>query len=79
MISSPSPPNATISERRDYEALSAFPDTLTVCYRRLFPGRRHVAEPDFVVIGAEIGLIVLEMRDWKKWRHRRAETKRYYA
>ena len=68
MIPSPIPPNATLGERRVYEALSALPDSLTVCYRRLFPGRRHVDEPDFVVIGAEIGLIVLEVKDWKRGR-----------
>jgi len=65
MIPSPLPPDATPGERRVYEALSALPDDLMVCYRRLFPGRRHVDEPDFVVIGAEMGLIVLEVKDWK--------------
>lgn len=65
MIPSPIPPDATPSERRVFEALSALPDDLAVCYRRLFPGRRHVDEPDFVVIGAETGLIVLEVKDWK--------------
>ena len=66
MIPSPIPQDATPGERRLYEALSALPDDIAVCYRRLFPGRRHVDEPDFVVIGAEIGLIVLEVKDWKK-------------
>ncbi len=65
MIPSPIPPDATPGERHVYGALSALPDELTICYRRLFPGRRHVDEPDFVVIGREIGLIVLEVKDWK--------------
>ena len=68
MIPSPIPPSATPGERRVYDALSALPETLTVWYRRLFPGRRHVDEPDFVVIGADIGLIVLEVKDWKRGR-----------
>ncbi len=66
MIPSPVPPDATLGERRVYDALSALPDDLTICYRRLFPGRRHVDEPDFVVIGAATGLIVLEVKDWKR-------------
>ncbi|MBI4572101.1 MAG: NERD domain-containing protein [candidate division NC10 bacterium] len=68
MIPSPIPPDATPGERRVYEALSALPDDLTICHRRLFPGRRHVEEPDFVVLGAETGLIVLEVKDWKRGR-----------
>jgi hypothetical protein len=46
-------------------ALTALPEDYTVCYRRLFPGRRHIQEPDFVVIGADIGLVVLEVKDWR--------------
>ncbi len=68
MIPSPIPLDATPGEQRVYEALSALPDNLLVCYRRLFPGRRHIDEPDFVVIGAETGLIVLEVKDWKRGR-----------
>ncbi len=65
MIPATIPPDAMPGERRVFEALAALPDDYTVCYRRLFPGRRHIQEPDFVVIGADIGLIVLEVKDWK--------------
>jgi hypothetical protein len=59
------PPDAMPGERRVFEALAALPDDYTVCYRRLFPGRRHIQEPDFVVLGKDIGLIVLEVKDWR--------------
>lgn len=65
MIPPTLPPDVTPGERRVYEALSSLPDQYTACYRRLFPGRRHVEEPDFVVMGADIGLVVLETKDWK--------------
>lgn len=65
MIPATIPPDAKPGERRVFEALAALPDDYTVCYRRLFPGRRHIQEPDFVVIGADIGLIVLEIKDWR--------------
>ena len=65
MIPATIPPDATPGEGRVFEALAALPDDYTVCYRRLFPGRRHIQEPDFVVIGADIGLIVLEVKDWR--------------
>ncbi len=65
MIPATVPPDAMPGERRVFEGLAALPDDYTVCYRRLFPGRRHIQEPDFVVIGADIGLIVLEVKDWR--------------
>jgi hypothetical protein len=65
MIPPTLPSDATPGERRVYEALSSLPDQYAVCYRRLFPGRRHVEEPDFVVIGADVGMVVLETKDWK--------------
>ncbi len=41
------PVDATPGERRVYEALASLPDSYAVCYRRLFPGRRHVPK-DYV-------------------------------
>jgi superfamily I DNA/RNA helicase len=72
MIPSPIPFDATPGERRVYDALAALPNEITVCYRRPFPGRRRVDEPDFVLVGAEIGLIVLEVKDWRKGKARSA-------
>lgn len=65
MIPATVPPEATPGERRVFEALAALPEGYTVCYRRLFPGRQFAQEPDFVVIGLDIGLIVLEVKDWR--------------
>jgi len=65
MIPPTVPPDATAGERRVFDALTELPEDYAVCYRRLFPGRHHVQEPDFVIIGAEIGLIVLEVKDWR--------------
>lgn len=65
MIPPTLPPDATPGERRVFEALASLPEDYSVYYRRLFPGRQHVQEPDFVVIGVDIGLIVLEVKDWR--------------
>ena len=65
MIPPKVPSDATPGERRVFNALETLPEDYTVCYRRLFAGSRHVQEPDFVVIGADIGLIVLEVKDWR--------------
>lgn len=65
MIPPTLPADATPGERRVYEALSSLSDDYAVCYRRLFPGRRHVEEPDFVVLGPDVGLVVLEVKDWR--------------
>jgi hypothetical protein len=65
MIPPTIPPDATPGERQVFSALEALPEAYTVCYRRLFAGPRHVQEPDFVVLGADIGLIVLEVKDWR--------------
>jgi len=65
MIPPKTPSDATPGERRVFNALEALPEDYTVCYRRLFAGSRHIQEPDFVVIGADIGLIVLEVKDWR--------------
>lgn len=70
MIPPTLPSDATPGECRVYEALSALPDQYTVCYRRLVPGRQHVEERDFVVIGVDIGLIVLEVKDWNGGRRK---------
>jgi hypothetical protein len=59
------PPDAMPGERRVFDALATLPEDYTVCYRRLFAGSRHVQEPDFVIIGADVGLIVLEVKDWR--------------
>ena len=65
MIPASIPSDATPGERRVYEALAHLSDDYAAYYRRLFPGRRHVEEPDFVVLGADIGLIVVEVKDWR--------------
>jgi len=65
MIPPKLPSDATPGERRVFTALEALPEDYTACYRRLFAGSRHVQEPDFVVIGADVGLIVLEVKDWR--------------
>lgn len=65
MIPSTVPPDATPGERRVFQALQQLPATVTVWYRRLLPGRCHVEEPDFIVLSPDLGLVVLEVKDWR--------------
>ena len=40
------------------------PDEYFVWYEPTLFGRRHSSRPDFVVLGRDIGLVSIEVKDW---------------
>ncbi len=52
-------------ERKLFNALNRYlPEAYTVYFEPTLFGRKQSARPDFVVLGAEIGLVVIEVKDW---------------
>jgi len=52
-------------ERKLFNALNRYlPEAYTVYFEPTLFGRKQSARPDFVVLGAEIGLAVIEVKDW---------------
>jgi len=65
MLPATLPPDATPGEGRVFRTLQKLPPSTTVWYRRLLAGRHHVEEPDFILLAPELGLVVLEVKDWR--------------
>jgi hypothetical protein len=55
------------AEEKTYNELKKLPEDYYVLYECMFriPETAKIAKPDFIVIGPEIGILVLEVKDWE--------------
>lgn len=65
LIPESAPSRATRGEKLVFESLrSHLPDSCTAWYNLPLKGRAGLQQPDFILLGDEIGLTVLEVKDW---------------